>query len=55
MVSAVLLLWSMIVVSGALFVVSDCGFWCGFFSKLVVSVVLILWSLVVVSGKQPGE
>ena len=33
MVSAVLLLWSMIVVSGALFVVSDCGFWCGFFFK----------------------
>ena len=48
LVSLVLLLWSLIVLSGASFVLSDWTCWCSVLAKPLVSLVLLLWSLIVV-------
>ena len=44
----VLRLWSLIVLSGASFVLSDLTCWCSVLAKPLVSLVLRLWSLIVV-------
>ena len=41
-----LLLWSLIVLSGASFVLSDWTCWCSVLAKPLVSLVLLLWSLI---------
>ena len=46
LVSLVLLLWSLIVLSGASFVLSDWTCWCPVLAKPLVSLVLLLWSLI---------
>ena len=46
----VLRLWSLIVFSGASFVLSDWTCWCSVLGKPLVSLVLRLWSLIVLSG-----
>ena len=46
----VLRLWSLIVLSGASFVLSDWTCWCPVLAKPLVSLVLRLWSLIVLSG-----
>ena len=43
----VLCLWSLIVLSGASFVLSDWTCWCSILAKPLVSLVLRLWSLIV--------
>ncbi len=50
LVSLVLRLWSLIVLSGASFVLSDWTCWCSVLAKPLVSLVLRLWSLIVLSG-----
>ena len=50
LVSLVLRLWSLIVLSGASFVLSDWTCWCSILAKPLVSLVLRLWSLIVLSG-----
>ena len=50
LVSLVLLLWSLIVLSGASFVLSDWTCWCSVLAKPLVSLVLLSWSLIVLSG-----
>ena len=46
LVSLVLRLWSLIVLSGAAFVLSDWTCWCSVLAKPLVSLVLHLWSLI---------
>ena len=50
LVSLVLRLWSLIVLSGASFVLSDWTCGCSVLAKPLVSLVLRLWSLILLSG-----